>query len=78
MTMLFFYFFQLMEYTGITSANRFQGNALMPLSSLMNFSCFQNTLKQFKKNHVVIYARFPIKKGEQVIFILVIFYKESI
>jgi len=45
-----------------------RGMAAMPFFSLINHSCNSNTLKlSTASNHIVMYAIYPIRKGEQVL-----------
>lgn len=50
---------------------RMRGLAFLPFMSLTNISCFPNAYRQCKKDRIVLYATYPIKKGEQVIAIFI-------
>ncbi|XP_012277849.1 SET and MYND domain-containing protein 4-like [Orussus abietinus] len=43
-----------------------RGAALMPFFSLINHSCDHNITRQSLKEHMVLYALYPIEKGEQL------------
>lgn len=43
-----------------------RGLAIMPFLSLINHSCSPNTLRNCTPKHVIMYAMYPIKKGEQL------------
>lgn len=43
-----------------------RGKVASPFVGLMNHSCFPNALMQHKRDHIVLYAGYPVKKGEQV------------
>jgi len=44
-----------------------RGLAAMPFCSLINHSCNPNVLRHSRPNHIVLYAMYPIRKGEQVL-----------
>ncbi|KAK2577172.1 hypothetical protein KPH14_003329 [Odynerus spinipes] len=47
--------------------NRQRGVIAMPFCSLINHSCDPNVLRNSRLEHVVLYAAYPIKKGEQLL-----------
>ena len=44
-----------------------RGIASMPFHSLINHSCDPNILRHSRSEHIVLYAMYPIRKGEQVL-----------
>ncbi|XP_012538700.2 SET and MYND domain-containing protein 4 isoform X1 [Monomorium pharaonis] len=44
-----------------------RGIASMPFLSLINHSCDPNVFRHSKPEHIVLYAMYPIKKGEQLL-----------
>ena len=44
-----------------------RGKVIMPLLSLINHSCNPNIFRLPRATHVVLYAKYPIQKGEQVL-----------
>ncbi|KYN14829.1 PREDICTED: SET and MYND domain-containing protein 4-like [Trachymyrmex cornetzi] len=44
-----------------------RGIAAMPFFSLINHSCDPNILRHSRPEHIVIYAMYPIEKGEQLL-----------
>ncbi|EZA61542.1 SET and MYND domain-containing protein [Ooceraea biroi] len=44
-----------------------RGLAAMPFYSLLNHSCSPNVLRHSRPKHIVLYAMYPIRKGEQLL-----------
>ncbi|KAL6259901.1 hypothetical protein P5V15_009812 [Pogonomyrmex californicus] len=53
------------EEQGLEHVER--GIAAMPFLSLFNHSCNPNILRHSRSKHIVIYAMYPIRKGEQLL-----------